>query len=99
MAVAGFNFAGRGQGSGMAFVNLKPWAERSSTAAELAERAMARFSQIKGGKVLAMLPPAVMELGNAAGLDRLLEDRKGLGHAKLVETRNTLLSREQKKIG
>src|SRR3546814_20991714 len=59
---------------------------------ELAERAMARFSQIKGGTVIAMIPPAVMELGNATGFDLFLEDRNGLGHAKLMEARNQFLS-------
>src|SRR3546814_16578148 len=59
---------------------------------ELAERAMARFSQIKGGTVIAMIPPAVMELGNATGFDLFLEDRNGLGHAKLMAARNQFLS-------
>lgn len=92
MTVAGFNFAGRGQGSGLAFVNLKPWSERQSSASELASRAMTRFAHIKEATVIAMVPPAVMELGNATGFDLFLEDRSALGHDKLMEARNQFLT-------
>ena len=91
MTVAGFNFAGRGQGSGMAFVQLKPWSERKSSVFELAARAMARFSQIKDGTIIAFAPPAVMELGNATGFDLFLENRGGLSHEQLMQARNQFL--------
>ena len=91
MTVAGFNFAGRGQGSGIAFVMLKPWGERHSSVFELAGRAMARFSRIKEGSVIAFAPPAVMELGNATGFNLFLEDRSGGGHEQLMQARNQFL--------
>ncbi|VFR21644.1 RND efflux system, inner membrane transporter CmeB [plant metagenome] len=91
MGVAGFNFAGRSQGSGLAFVSLKPWDERGSSVFELQQRAMARFSRIKDGFVLAIVPPSVQELGNATGFDFYLEDRAGLGHETLMAARNQLL--------
>lgn len=74
MSVTGFNFAGRSQGSGMAFVSLKPWNERKSSVFELSQRSMGRFSQIKDGFVLAIVPPSVVELGNATGFNLHLED-------------------------
>ncbi|PWF24671.1 efflux RND transporter permease subunit [Corticimicrobacter populi] len=91
MTVAGFNFAGRGQGSGMAFVQLRPWAERSVGVFELAGRAMGRFSRIKEASVIAFAPPAVMELGNATGFNLFLEDRSGGNHERLIEARNQFL--------
>jgi multidrug efflux pump len=91
MTVAGFNFAGRGQGSGMAFVQLRPWAERHTSVFELAGRAMGRFSQLKEATVIAFAPPAVMELGNATGFNLFLENRGGLSHDQLMQARNQFL--------
>ncbi|UQY33041.1 efflux RND transporter permease subunit [Pseudomonas fulva] len=91
MTIAGFNFAGRGQGSGMVFIQLKPWSERETGAFELADRAMARFSRIKEGSVITFAPPAVMELGNATGFNFFLENRGGLSHEQLMQARNQLL--------
>ena len=90
--VTGFNFAGRSQGSGLAFVGLKPWKERKTSVFELAKRSMARFSTIKEGTVLAIVPPSVQELGNATGFDFYLEDQGGLGHDKLMQARSEFLT-------
>jgi multidrug efflux pump len=89
--VTGFNFAGRSQGSGIAFVGLKPWKERKTSVFELSRRAMARFGRIKEGTVLAIVPPSVQELGNATGFDFYLEDQGGLGHDKLMQARAQFL--------
>ncbi len=92
-AVNGFSFSGRGQNSGMAFVKLKDWSERGSAQSvqALAGRSMAHFSSLKDAKVFAMVPPAVMELGNATGFDFFLEDTKNQGHEKLMAARNQFL--------
>src|SRR3546814_12925503 len=45
---------------------------------------------------------AVTELGNATGFDFELQDRGGLGHAKLIEARNQFLglaSKSKKLVG
>ncbi|HDX8863289.1 TPA: efflux RND transporter permease subunit [Klebsiella michiganensis] len=91
MLINGFNFAGRGQGSAMVFVGLKPWNERKGSVFELAGRSMGYFSTIKEGTVISFAPPAVMELGNATGFDLFLQDNSGGGHAKLMEARNMFL--------
>ena len=93
-SVVGFNFAGRGQNSAMAFVNLKPWDQReddSLSVFALQQRAMERFSQIRDAMVFAFAPPAVMELGNAGGFDFYIQDRSGVGHEALTEARNQML--------
>ncbi|WP_079204744.1 efflux RND transporter permease subunit [Pseudomonas sp. CC6-YY-74] len=91
--VTGFNFAGRGQSSGMAFIMLKPWGERSAenSVFNLAQRAQQHFFSLRDAMVFAFVPPAVMELGNASGFDVFLQDRAGVGHDKLMAARNQFL--------
>ncbi|SFL33754.1 multidrug efflux pump [Desulfomicrobium norvegicum] len=94
MAVAGFSFAGSGQNTAMCFVRLKDWSVRKTPdmhVKAIAGRAMAAFSQYRDAQVFAFSPPAVMELGNAAGFDFELQDMAGLGHEKLTAARNQLL--------
>lgn len=92
--VNGFNFAGRGQSSGLAFVMLKPWGERdaSTSVFEIAKRAQGYFMQtFKDAMVFAIVPPSVLELGNATGFDVFLQDQGGVGHDKLMAARNQFL--------
>jgi multidrug efflux pump len=99
ITVAGFSFAGRGQNMGLAFVRLKDWHLRETPdlkAKAIAGRAMGAFSKIRDGLAFAFSPPAVIELGQANGFDLQLQDRGGLGHAKLMEARNQLLGMAMK---
>ncbi|WP_207847036.1 MULTISPECIES: efflux RND transporter permease subunit [Pseudomonas] len=91
--VNGFNFAGRGQSSGLAFIMLKPWGERdaSNSVFALAQRAQQHFFSFRDAMVFAFAPPAVLELGNATGFDVFLQDRAGIGHEKLMQARNQFL--------
>jgi len=93
--VAGFSFAGAGQNSGLSFVHLKPWNERSGSdnhAAAIVQRAMQSFSQIRDAMVFALVPPAVQELGQSSGFDLEMEDRGNLGHDGLMKARNQFLA-------
>ncbi len=103
MTASGFGFAGRGQNTGVAFVKLKDWDLRNKSrlrADVISGRAMTVFSGIKDGMAYAFAPPAILELGTSKGFDFQLQDRGGLGHAKLMEARNMLLgmSREEKAL-
>jgi multidrug efflux pump len=92
--VTGFNFAGRGQNSGLAFIGLKPWEERpdaEDSVFALAQRAQQYFARFRDAQVFAFAPPAVMELGNATGFNFYLQDRAGLGHDALMDARNQFL--------
>jgi len=94
MTVSGFNFSGRGQNAGMAFIKLKDWKLRGRPdlkVVAVAGRAMGAFSRIRNAMVFAFAPPAVVELGMAKGFDFQLLDRGGLGHAGLMAARNQLL--------
>ncbi|HEY7976948.1 MAG TPA: efflux RND transporter permease subunit [Rhizomicrobium sp.] len=93
--VAGFSFAGAGQNSGLSFVHLKPWNERSGSdnhAQAIVQRAMKSFSQIRDAMVFALVPPAVQELGQSSGFDLEMEDRGNLGHDGLMKARNQFLA-------
>ncbi|MDY0360897.1 MAG: efflux RND transporter permease subunit [Desulforegulaceae bacterium] len=94
LTISGSSFAGGGQNMGMSFIKLKDWELRQSPDLKvkaIAGRCMEKFSQIKNARVFAFAPPAVVELGTASGFDFMLQDRGGLGHAKLMEERNKLL--------
>ncbi|WP_337008124.1 efflux RND transporter permease subunit [Pantoea sp. AS142] len=91
--VNGFGFAGRGQNTGIAFVSLKPWDERTSSDMKvpaIAGRAMQALGAIKDAMVIPFNLPAIIELGNATGFDFELIDQGNLGHEKLTEARNQL---------
>ena len=92
--VTGFSFAGRGQNSGIAFISLKPWGERTeegSSVFALAQRAQQHFASLRDAMVFAFAPPAVMELGNATGFNLYLQDRAGVGQAVLQQARDQFL--------
>ncbi|EYS97608.1 multidrug transporter [Cupriavidus sp. SK-4] len=94
ITVNGFNFAGRGQNSGTAFVNLKHWSERRAKGADvfsITARANAHFAGIKDGTVMAFVPPAILEMGNSAGFDLYLQDNAGLGHEALMAARDQFI--------
>jgi multidrug efflux pump len=93
-ASAGFGFGGAGQNVGIAFVQLKPFAERknaASNAQAIAGRAMRSFFAIKDGRIFVLAPPAIQGMGNSNGFDFYLQDINGAGHDALIATRNQLL--------
>jgi HAE1 family hydrophobic/amphiphilic exporter-1 len=99
MTIAGVGFAGRGQNNGMVFVKLKDWDMRrrkDQKAKAIAGRAMRYFSSDRKAMVFVFPPPAVIELGNAQGVDFQMVDRGGLGHTALMNARNQLLGMASK---
>ena len=94
MTVTGYGFNGRGQNNAMVFVKLKDWEERHDKnlrVKAVAGRAMHEFSTYKEALIFAFPPPAVMEMGNARGVDFQLVDRGGLGHSAFMDARNMFL--------
>ncbi len=92
--VSGFGFGGSGQNNGLAFVRLKDWKDRTDqadSAQSVAMRAQMAFAGIREARIFAITPPAVPELGQAAGFDMQLLDVSGLGHQKLTEASNEVL--------
>jgi multidrug efflux pump len=94
VTVAGFSFFGRGQNGGIAFATLKPWDERTtedSHVSAVVGRAFGFFMSVKDAIIFPLNPPPIPELGNSSGFDFRLQDRSGMGHARLMEARNMML--------
>ncbi len=94
VSVIGFSFFGRGQNSGLAFVALKDWSDRTkaeSKAQSIIQRANMTLFAIKQAFIFAVNPPAIPEIAALGGFDFELQDRAGLGRARLLEARNQLL--------
>ncbi len=94
LTVNGFNFAGTGQNSGLLFIKLKDWDDRkdkSQSIQALLARANKYFGSIKEANIIAVPPPAVLELGNTAGFDLMLQNRGGLSREAFLAARNQLL--------
>ncbi|MFJ4048902.1 MULTISPECIES: efflux RND transporter permease subunit [Pseudomonas] len=92
--ISGYNFAGRGQNSAVIWVRLKPFEERKSSqqsAFAIAQRITRFASTVRDANVVSIVPPAIMEMGNATGFDLFLQDNGAHGHAALMEARNQLL--------
>lgn len=94
LTITGTGFSGRAQNNGLVFVKLKDWKLRDRPdlrSKAVAGRAMLAFSKYRNALAFAFAPPAVMELGNARGVDFQLLDRGGVGHIALMNARNQLL--------
>ena len=94
MSVNGFNFAGRGQNSGLLFVELKPFEQRKRPDQHLKAlhgRHWGFVSEINDAMIVPIMPPAIIELGNATGFDFYLQDNGGVGHEVLMQARNQML--------
>lgn len=92
--IQGFSFSGVGQNAGIAFVKLKDWEERTtpqSSAGAVAGRAMGAWQGLKDAIAFTFPPPAMPELGVAAGFSFFLKDNAGQGHEGLLNARNQLL--------
>jgi hydrophobe/amphiphile efflux-1 (HAE1) family protein len=96
LAIVGFSFTGYGQNAGSVFVRLKDWDQRRAErlrAPAVVTRAMAALSRIKSAIIIAFQPPPVLELGLIAGFQLQLEDRAGIGHERLTQAGDELLTR------
>lgn len=94
-SVRGFSFAGQGQNMGMMFVKLKDWSERPDAKDSAQAIAARAFPPLMGGMreaiVVPIVPPPVMELGNASGFVGFLQAVGGQSHDELLAARNQLL--------
>ncbi|MBP7131497.1 MAG: efflux RND transporter permease subunit [Aquabacterium sp.] len=94
VGVIGFSFSGSGQNAGLAFVTLKDHSERQGdahSAQALAKRAFGALMGVRDAFIYPLVPPPIMELGNATGFAVRVQDRASLGHEALLAARNQLL--------
>jgi len=94
VAVTGFSFSGQGQNMGLAFIPLKPWADRKSDgqdAQSFANRITMHMGALRDSFIFVVSPPPIPELGTGTGFSFRLQDRGGNGHEALVKARNQML--------
>jgi multidrug efflux pump len=93
--VAGFSLNSSGQNSGMGFLRLKDWSERtaeSQSVSAIQARAMAVLGQIKDAKVFVLAPPSIPGMGSTGGFAMQLLDQSGQGTEKLSAAANALVA-------
>ncbi|MGH8134903.1 MAG: efflux RND transporter permease subunit, partial [Steroidobacteraceae bacterium] len=69
--------------AGVMFAGLEPQDRRELPAGEIAARINMGLSQIQEGLSFALLPPPVLGLGNANGIELYVQDRGDLGYGEL----------------
>ena len=92
--IVGFGFGGSGQNTGLAFVALKDWSERTDEkdrADSISNRAMATFYRSRDAQIYALTPPAIQGLGQSAGFTFQLQASATTDRAQLLGFRNQLL--------
>ncbi|MEO5595621.1 MAG: multidrug efflux RND transporter permease subunit [Lysobacteraceae bacterium] len=91
MQVAGFSFVGGGENTGMTFIKLKPWGERTIKATEFIQKANMALFGIRDAQIFVINLPTVRGLGQFGGFDLWLQDRSGKGRAALGQALGQLL--------
>ncbi len=71
---------------GVTFFNLKPFSERSRSAAEINAELSMKIAAIQEGLAFSLLPPPIQGLGNGSGYSLYVEDRTNLGYGALQST-------------
>ncbi|MDV6318483.1 multidrug efflux RND transporter permease subunit [Chromohalobacter sp. HP20-39] len=71
--------------TGLAFLTLKPFDQRTRTAAEINTEIAGKISGLKDGIAFSFMPPPILGLGNGSGYQLFIEDRGGLGYGPLQE--------------
>src|SRR5690606_37574213 len=76
--ISGINILNRSFKSNGAtlFVSLKPWSERTRTAAEVAGGIMGKYAHYDKANILAVTPPAIPGLGTSGGFSMMLQDHQ-----------------------
>nr|WP_300310741.1 multidrug efflux RND transporter permease subunit [Halomonas sp.] len=69
--------------SGVAFLTLAPFSERSRTAAEINAGINQKISALQEGFTFSFMPPPILGLGNGNGWQMFIEDRAGLGYGAM----------------
>lgn len=92
--VVGSNFMGQGQNAGQCYIKMHDWSERpldSQHVKVVSRQSTMDLAKIKDARIFVIYPPPIRGLGNAAGVDLMLKDISGQGHAKLLAARNQIL--------
>jgi multidrug efflux pump len=88
----GFSFVGQSENVGMAFIQLKPWGQRSQTAMQMIPEANRLLQGIRDAQIFVVNLPTIRGLSQFGGIDMYLQARTGQSRAQLAEAQGTLLA-------
>jgi len=89
--IMGWGFSGAGQNVAVAFTTLTDFKDRTATATEMTNSVNTTMAHSKEGATMAVLPPAIDELGTFAGFSLRLQDRANLGMPALLAAQDQLM--------
>src|SRR4029078_11327847 len=80
--LTGFSFLGQGQNTAQAFITLKDWSQRRriDDAESIVADVNRTFAPLRDGRVTALQPPPIDNLGNSSGFSFRLQDRGQRGY-------------------
>jgi multidrug efflux pump len=87
----GFSFVGQSENVGMAFIQLKPWGDRSETAMQIIPQANKLLHDIKDAQIFVVNLPTIRGLSQFGGVDMYLQARTGQSRAQLAKAQGMLL--------
>lgn len=93
--ISGFNFMGRGQNAGLAFIALKDWDERvgpENSASAIVGRSYGAFAGIRDAQIFSLIPPSIQGLGQSSGFTYQLQASGNTDRETLLEMRDALLN-------
>lgn len=97
--INGFSFFGQGQNTGMGFIKLRDWSQRTASKDKVQaviERAISYYRTIKDAQIIATNIPAIPSLGMANGFSFVIEDIGGNGHQALMNAMFQMLGMANK---
>ncbi|WP_158886523.1 multidrug efflux RND transporter permease subunit [Rhodanobacter sp. L36] len=91
--IGGFSFVGSGENTGMAFIKLKDWSDRKSTAAEIIGQANGAVHSIRDAQIFVVNLPTIAGLSQFGGVDMYLQARAGQSRDELAGAMMTVLGK------
>ncbi|WP_130620426.1 efflux RND transporter permease subunit [Dyella amyloliquefaciens] len=91
--ISGFSFIGQSESTGMAFIKLKDWKERSVTADDLIMQLNGVFHGIRDAQIFVVNLPTIRGLSQFGGIDMYLQARAGQTHGELMQAMGMALGK------
>jgi len=91
--ISGFSFIGQSESTGMAFIKLKDWKERSITADDWIVKANGVFHGIRDAQIFVVNLPTIRGLSQFGGIDMYLQARNGQTHGELMQAMFTAVTK------
>ena len=91
--IAGFSFVGNAENTGMAFIKMKDWSERSTTVEQFIGKANGTLHSLHDAQIFVVNLPTIRGLSQFGGVDMYLQARAGQSRAELTGAMMTVLGK------